>query len=87
LLMTLVFLVLSAIGVAGLFFPSVDLRIRVGMLVLFSALVPALTVGYRAANRGRLRRPLRSILLYWVYYAGRVYALFLILFRHMQAHE
>ena len=87
LLMTLVFLVLSAIGIAELFFASVDLRIRVGTLVLFSTLVPALTVGYRAANRGRLRRPLRSILLYWVYYAGRVYALFLILFRHMQAHE
>jgi glycosyltransferase involved in cell wall biosynthesis len=87
LLMTVAFLVLSAIGVAGLFIASINLGTRIAALLLLSGFAPALTVVYRSVEQRRLYRPLRSALLYWVYYAGRAWALFLILFRSLQARN
>lgn len=81
-LMTFVFLLSSVTGVAALFLAPVNLRMRVGALVLLSLFAPALTVTYRAIKAGRLRRPFRSILLYWLYYVARIYALFALIQRH-----
>jgi len=84
LLMTFGFLLFSGIGIGGLFFRPVSLAVRIGALMLFSALVPTVTVAYRATKRGKLYRPIRSILLYWVYFAARAWALLLVLFRSVQ---
>lgn len=75
-LMTLVFLMCCAAGLLGLLLTRISLGARIAELVLLFLFAPTLTVAYRAIKARRLRRPLRSVLLYWLYYAARSYALF-----------
>jgi glycosyltransferase involved in cell wall biosynthesis len=79
-LMTFVFLLSSAAGVAGLFLRPISLKARVVALIVLSLFAPVVTVIYRGIKAGALRRPVRSVLLYWLYYAARSYALFPLLF-------
>jgi GT2 family glycosyltransferase len=81
-LMTFVFLLFTAAGLVDLFLAHARLSTRVGALVILSLLAPVLTVLYRAMKARRLRRPIRSVLLYWLYFAARTYALFVLLLRH-----
>jgi glycosyltransferase involved in cell wall biosynthesis len=79
--MTFLFLFLSVGGLVAFLLSPADWLIRMGFALMCSGFVPVLTVVYRATRRGKLTRPLRSALLYWLYYAARVYAIFVILTR------
>jgi glycosyltransferase involved in cell wall biosynthesis len=73
--MTFLFLGSCAVGIAGLFLGGLNVTARIAVLVFSSLPAPVLTVIYRAIRTGALRRPIRSVLLYWFYYASRSYAL------------
>jgi glycosyltransferase involved in cell wall biosynthesis len=77
-IMTFAFLLLSMTGIAAIFFLPGGLGKKIGALVCLSLIAPASTVVYRAAKRGHFYRPLRALLLYWLYYAARTYSLLLL---------
>jgi glycosyltransferase involved in cell wall biosynthesis len=81
LLMTFVFILSTLAGVAVLFLRSLAPVTKVGLLIGCSLSAPTATVAYRAVARRSLRNPLRSLFLYWLYYASRTYSLFLIALR------
>jgi glycosyltransferase involved in cell wall biosynthesis len=76
LLMTLADLCLIIIGVGLLFWRDLSWGWRVAGLVATIGLAPAVTVGYRYLKKGSIYRPLRSLILYRLYFAARIYALF-----------
>lgn len=82
--MTVFFLLLTIAGLVICFLGPGNWWVRIGALALCSFFVPSVTVLYRAVQSGRLPRPIRSVFLYWLYYAARVYALCVIWFRGVQ---
>ena len=79
LLMTLAHLFLSVAGLVNLFLGYLSLPVRVLAAILLPFLVPALAAAFRMAKRGKVYRPLRSTLLYFIYFAARLYALALVI--------
>lgn len=78
LLLTFAHLLLTAAGAINLFVSWTGLGWRVVAFAVSLALAPVAAVIYRSIHQRRLQRPLRSILLYWLYLNSRVCALFLI---------
>lgn len=78
-LTTLVHLGLNLVGFLGLFLPVRTLSIRLLFFAVCITGMPALAVMYRYLEQGVLLRPLRSLLLYELYFYGRVWALFKII--------
>jgi glycosyltransferase involved in cell wall biosynthesis len=79
LLMTFAHLLLSVAGVVNLFLGYMGIAARIALLVLLPCVVPALAAVYRMAKGRKVYRPLRSIFLYFVYFAARLYALGLVI--------
>ncbi len=77
--MTFVHLILTVVAALNLLLNPGPLWVRSAAFVLATATVPLLTVFYRSAWRGKIYRPMRSWLLYYLYFAARVYALFKII--------
>jgi glycosyltransferase involved in cell wall biosynthesis len=78
LMLTFAHLFLSAAGIANLFVAWADLAWRAIFFFVAAFLAPAAAVVYRSVQTGKLRRPLRSAFLYWLYLNSRIYALLLI---------
>jgi glycosyltransferase involved in cell wall biosynthesis len=76
LLMTLADFAFIIIGVALLFWRDLAWGWRVAGLTAAIGLVPTVTVAYRYVKKGSIYRPLRSVFLYRLYFAARIYALF-----------
>jgi glycosyltransferase involved in cell wall biosynthesis len=74
-LITFAHLLLCLAAAAGLFLLPFSLPIRGLLFLLLVNLAPALSVGYRSWTVGTLYAPMRSILLYHVYFLGRFYAM------------
>jgi glycosyltransferase involved in cell wall biosynthesis len=74
LLMTMADLALLIASVGMLFVREIPWKIRVLGFVLAIVLVPMLTVTYRWRKKGSVYRPLRSIFLYRMYFAARIFA-------------
>lgn len=71
-------LLLIGLGVATLVTAPFDWGMNVLLAISSLLLVPALSVGYRWAQIGRMYRPFHSLLLYELFYAARISALALI---------
>jgi len=76
--MTLAHLLLTTGGVVNLFRGPTRIWSRVATSAGCFLAVPMITVAYRSVQRGSVYRPLRSTLLYFLYYSARIYALILI---------
>jgi glycosyltransferase involved in cell wall biosynthesis len=86
LLATFTHLFFTTLGLMNVFVPWVTLSIRIAALLLLSVSVPAVAVAYRAAKRGGTYRPLRSVLLYHIYFSARVWALFKLVIYRTRGH-
>jgi len=87
LLMTVAHFALSVIGAASLLLPWGDLLKRVAVFVLFSAFAPGVTVLVRWARIRKVYRPLRSFLLYYLYFSARVLALLKLISMRGRPHK
>jgi glycosyltransferase involved in cell wall biosynthesis len=76
LLMTFAHILFTAAGLISLFCASEELGLRLAVLLLLSLAVPSAAVVYRTAKRGQVYRPLRSLLLFYVFFTARIYAVF-----------
>jgi glycosyltransferase involved in cell wall biosynthesis len=83
LLMTLVDFFMIGAGVALLFFHDVPVRWRLAGFLVALNLAPMLTLAYRFWKRGSVYRPLRSLFLYRLYFAARIYTLFKLALRKL----
>ncbi len=83
LLATFGHLILTILGALNLFLLPARPGWRITAFLVLSGLAPLATVMYRSVKRGNLYRPLRSILLYYIYLTARVYALFHIIFNKL----
>lgn len=75
-LATLAHLCFGILGLFGLFMIRLPVWFRVGAFLLSQTAVPMLTTAYRAAPKRELYRPLRSVVLYYLYFVARSWALF-----------
>jgi Glycosyl transferase family 2 len=75
LLLTLLHLALHLAGLLGLVLLPAGAAWRLAVLLLCSFAAPATAVGFRAAQRGRLYRPLHALLLYHLYFDARLVGL------------
>lgn len=80
LFLTLLHFALTIVGVLNLFDSGIGLRGRIARLVLLTSIAPAIAVIYRGLRRRAMYQPLRSFLLYHVYFAARVSALFKLIY-------
>jgi glycosyltransferase involved in cell wall biosynthesis len=87
LLMTVAHFALSVIGAASLLLPWGGLLKRVAVFVLFSAFAPGVTVLVRWARIRKVYRPLRSFLLYYLYFSARVLALLKLISMRGRPHK
>ena len=87
LLMTLLHLAFTVVGLLNLFYSGTRLRISIAELVLLMSIAPASAVIYRSARRRAMYRPLRSFLLYHVYFAARVSALFKLVYLRFRGRD
>jgi glycosyltransferase involved in cell wall biosynthesis len=74
-LMTVAHLFLTLAGITNLFLRIWSLEIRVLVSLVMLLVVPATTVLYRSAKRRTVYRPLRCLLLYYLYFTARVHGL------------
>jgi glycosyltransferase involved in cell wall biosynthesis len=78
LLLTFGHLLFTAAGIANLLMAWASWPWRVMVFFAATLISPALAVAYRAFQTGKLARPFRSTLLYWLFLSSRTYSLFLI---------
>jgi glycosyltransferase involved in cell wall biosynthesis len=83
-LMTFAHVLLTAMGVVSLTVSHAAVLPRIAVSLCLFLAVPVVAVMYRSAKRGSLYRPLRSTLLYYLYFTARVYALFKIIWRRLR---
>jgi glycosyltransferase involved in cell wall biosynthesis len=76
--MTLLHAVLVGTGTIGFAVLPVSWPVRIATLALCCLISPTLAVAYRIRQRRVVYRPLRSILLYFLYFSGRACALLLL---------
>jgi len=83
-LTTLAHLLLTTAGIASLFlrYSHLEIRLFVSLVMLFAA--SAASVIYRSAMRGTAYRPLRCLLLYYLYFTARVHGLLKIIGRQLR---
>lgn len=74
-LATLVHTFLVALGVLSALFLELHAGARVAVVLLALLFVPSLAVCYRFAESGKVYRPLRSLLLYCIFFAAKVVAM------------
>jgi glycosyltransferase involved in cell wall biosynthesis len=86
LLMTLAHLLLTVLAFVNLFLGPMGIPARIALLLLLPFFVPATAAIYRMTKGHRIYRPLRSIILYFVFFAARLYALGLVICGHA-THE
>ena len=67
-------------GILNLFITPSSLAVRVALSIALFNLAPVVTVLYRGWQLKRLYAPLQAILLYHVYFLGRFYALYKLMF-------
>jgi glycosyltransferase involved in cell wall biosynthesis len=67
--------VLLVFAAVALIRPQLSIGPRLGLALFGLLFVPALTVAYRFMKLRRIYRPFRSLLLYWLFFAAKVYAL------------
>ena len=81
-LMTFAHLLFTLLAVFNLLFAHSALVWRIPLSSLLAILAPTLTVAYRCGTVGHIYRPIRSLLLYYLYLTARIVALFRILERN-----
>lgn len=72
--MTFAHMLMLAVGVSMVFLAGMPIPFRIGLALCLTFLVPAATVGYRFAALGKVYRPLRSVLLYFVWFSAKACA-------------
>jgi glycosyltransferase involved in cell wall biosynthesis len=83
-LMTFAHVLLTTVGVVSLIVSHAAVLPRIAVSLGLFIAVPVVTVVYRSAKRGSVYRPLRSVLLYYLYFTARSYTLFKIIWRRLR---
>lgn len=79
--MMLVHLLASSLALALPALGTLPVTATLAVVVALQLVAPAATVAFRYGQTRRVGRPVAAVVLYWLYYWGRLYALFLILLR------
>ena len=84
LLATFLHCCLLLLAVIGIILPRVPASGRLGLALFGLLFVPSLTLAFRFAKLGRVYRPLRCLLLYWIFFGAKSSAMGTYIYRRLR---